>query len=63
MLYPALQLIDPEAAKSLLEKKLLPRYKQGIWDDESAYYTQNLAWLGLLPPTAIKSQLLQPQEK
>jgi len=63
MLYPALQLIDPEAAKSLLEKKLLPRYKQGIWDDESAYYTQNLAWLGLLPPTAIKPQLLQPKEK
>jgi len=61
MVYPALQLIDPNIAQQILEKKLLPRYKQGIWDDESAYYTQNLAWLGLLPPSAIASQLLQPQ--
>ncbi len=60
MLYPALHLIDPDAAQQLLEKKILPRYNQGIWDDESAYYTQNLAWLGLLSPTAIKPQLLQP---
>jgi endoglucanase len=61
MLYPALRLINPEMAQQQLEKKLLPRYKQGIWDDESAYYTQNLAWLGLLPPRAINSQLIKPQ--
>jgi endoglucanase len=60
MLYPALRLIDPEMAEQQLNKKLLPRYKQGIWDDESAYYTQNLAWLGLLPPTVINPQLLKP---
>jgi endoglucanase len=60
MLYPAFQLIDPDTAGKLLEQKLLPRYNQGIWDDESAYYIQNLAGLGLLPPTAIPSQLLQP---
>lgn len=60
MLYPALAIIDPDTAKAILDKKLLPRYNQGIWDDESAYYTQNLAWLGLFPPTAIDSQLLQP---
>lgn len=60
MLYPALRLINPEMAQQQLEKKLLPRYKQGIWDDESAYYTQNLAWLGLLPPTVINPQLLKP---
>ena len=61
MLYTALSLIDPATAQQFLEKKLLPRYKQGIWDDESAYYTQNLAWIGLLPPTAIEPQLLRPQ--
>lgn len=60
MLYPAFRLIDPDTAGKLLEQKLLPRYNQGIWDDESAYYIQNLAGLGLLPPTAIPSHLLQP---
>lgn len=60
MLYPALRFINPEMAQQQLDKKLLPRYKNGIWDDESAYYTQNLAWLGLLPPTAINPQLLKP---
>lgn len=60
MLYPAFRLIDPETAEQFLNEKLLPRYKQGIWDDESAYYTQNLAWLGLFPPTVIQPQLLQP---
>ena len=61
MLYPAFRIIDPNMAQNLLEKKLLPRYNQGIWDDESAYYTQNLAWLGLLPTTVLDSQLLKPQ--
>jgi endoglucanase len=61
MLYPALRLIDPDTAEQLLEKKLLPQYKQGIWDDQSAYYTQNLAWIGLFPPSALDPQLLQPQ--
>ncbi len=61
MLYPALRLIDPDTAEQLLEKKLLPQYKQGIWDDQSAYYTQNLAWIGLFPPSALDPQLLKPQ--
>jgi endoglucanase len=61
MLYTALSLIDPATAQQILDKKLLPRYKQGIWDDESAYYTQNLAWIGLLPPTALEPQLLRTQ--
>ena len=60
MLYPALRLIDPETAQQQLDKKLLPRYKQGIWDDESAYYTQNLAWIGLLPPAVISPELIKP---
>lgn len=61
MLYAAWRLIEPDIAQQLLEKKLLPRYNQGIWDDQSAYYTQNLVWLALLPPTEVEPQLLQPQ--
>ncbi len=59
MLYAASMLIDPELAQELLEKKLLPQYQQEVWDDNEAYYTQNLAWLGLLSPSAISSELLQ----
>jgi endoglucanase len=59
MLYPTFELINPDAAEVLLKEKLLPRYKQGIWDDESAYYTQNLAWIGLLPPTVLQPELLK----
>ncbi|NET52093.1 MAG: hypothetical protein F6K09_26400 [Merismopedia sp. SIO2A8] len=61
MLYAAWRLIEPDKAQQLLDQKLLPRYNQGIWDDQSAYYTQNLVWLALLPPTEIEPQLLQPQ--
>lgn len=59
MLYPTLRIIDPKMAQEILQKKLLPRYNQGIWDDQSSYYTQNLAWLGLLPTQAINPQLLR----
>ncbi len=59
MLYAATKLIQPELAQELLEKKLLPQYQQEVWDDKEAYYTQNLAWLGLLSPSAISPELLQ----
>lgn len=59
MLYAAWELIEPRLAKELLEKKLLPQYKQGIWDDKSAYYTQNLAWLGIVSPSVLPQQLLK----
>lgn len=59
MLYAAARLIEPELAQELLEKKLLPQYQQEVWDDNQAYYTQNLAWLGLLSPEAISQELLQ----
>lgn len=61
MLYAALRLIDPATAEQIWQRKLLPTYKDGFWDNNSAYYTQNLAWLGLQPPTALASQLLKPQ--
>ncbi|MBW4591427.1 MAG: glycosyl hydrolase [Brasilonema angustatum HA4187-MV1] len=59
MLYAAWQFVEPQLAKELLEKKVLLQYKQGIWDDKSAYYTQNLAWLGLLSPSVVPQQLLK----
>ncbi|MEH2009083.1 glycosyl hydrolase family 8 [Nostoc sp.] len=58
MLYAAIQLVEPVTAQELLVKKILPQYKQGVWGDQSAYYTQNLAWLGLLPPKTIPQRLL-----
>ncbi|ARV61436.1 glycosyl hydrolase [Nostocales cyanobacterium HT-58-2] len=59
MLYAAWGLVEPRIAQELLVKKLLPQYKQGIWDDKSAYYTQNLAWLGLFSPSGLPQQLLK----
>ena len=59
MLYAASKLIEPALAQELLDKKLLPQYQQEVWDDNEAYYTQNLAWLGLLSPSAIPPELLQ----
>lgn len=61
MLYPAFRLMNPQLAQEFLNEKLLPQYNQGIWDDESAYYTQNLAWIGLLSPNIVNPQLLKPQ--
>lgn len=58
MLYAALQLLDPETARQIEQQKLATRYRNGFWDGDSAYYTQNLTWLGLASPTAI-SGLLQ----
>jgi endoglucanase len=59
MFYVAMRLIEPKLANEILQRKILPEYKQGIWDDYSAYYTQNLAWLGLLPAEAVSKELLQ----
>lgn len=59
MLYAALQLVDPSTAQQIEQKKLMSRYRNGFWDNDSAYYTQNLVWLGLVPPASIAS-LLRP---
>ncbi len=58
MLFSAWAIIEPELGQEILAKKLLPRYKEGIWDDYSSYYTQNLAWLGLVSPSVLPKQLL-----
>jgi endoglucanase len=62
MLYAAFQLVDPTIAQEIYQQKLLPQYRQGFWDNNSAYYTQNLVWFGLLPPTVIISDLLPPSQ-
>jgi endoglucanase len=60
MLYPAFEQIDLAVAQAIFKSKLLPAYRQGIWDNNNAYYTQNLAWLGILPTNAVTEQLLKP---
>lgn len=49
MLYAALRVTAPELAGEIYQQKLLPVYRDGFWDNESAYYVQNLSWLGLFP--------------
>ncbi|MEO0405955.1 MAG: glycosyl hydrolase family 8 [Cyanobacteria bacterium P01_A01_bin.135] len=49
MLYPALSLSSPETAEEILNRALLPIYNGGIWGEDTAYYTQNLIWLGIYP--------------
>ncbi|MBD3883189.1 glycosyl hydrolase [Phormidium tenue FACHB-886] len=53
MMYAALRQIDPTTAEQIRQQKLLTTYRDGFWDGDSAYYSQNLAWFGLFPPTQI----------
>ncbi len=59
MLYAAFRRIDPRIAQAMYDQKLLPRYKNGSWDGDSAYYSQNLAWLGLFPAETLPKELLK----
>ncbi|MBD2019116.1 glycosyl hydrolase [Leptolyngbya sp. FACHB-36] len=60
VLYTAFQTIDPVVAEQIYQQKLAPAYREGIWENPSAYYTQNLVWFGLVPPTALSPRLLHP---
>lgn len=60
MLYPALRRIDPAIAAEIRQQKLLTAYSGGIWDNNNAYYVQNLAWFGLFPAEALPPGLLEP---
>ena len=62
MLYAAFQVTEPAIAQQIYQQKLMPNYQNGFWDNDSAYYTQNLAWLGLLPPATIAPYLSQPSK-
>lgn len=60
MLHYAFQVTDPELADQIYQQKLMPPYRNGFWDSDSAYYAQNLAWFGLLP-AAPPNELLQAE--
>ncbi len=62
MLYAAFRVIDPAIAQEILTEKLLPSYRNGFWDNDSAYYSQNLAWFGLLPPNVMAAYLTDPTQ-
>jgi endoglucanase len=62
MLYYALRLIDRPVAEQIYQQKLEPVYRDGFWDSDTAYYTQNLAWFGLLPFT-VPEDLMQAQSR
>ncbi|NJR63138.1 MAG: glycosyl hydrolase [Cyanobacteria bacterium CRU_2_1] len=57
MLYSALQLTDPATAEQIRLQKIIPTYQNGFWDNDSAYYTQNLCWFGLFPPNQVNNWL------
>lgn len=59
-LYVAFRLVDPDTAEQIYRQKLDPQYRSGFWDNNAAYYTQNIVWLGLLPSTTVSSRLLTP---
>ncbi|WP_088891357.1 glycosyl hydrolase family 8 [Leptolyngbya ohadii] len=59
MLYPAMRLIDPALADEIRSQKLLSTYRNGIWDNDSAYYVQNLAWFGLFPNREVAASWLR----
>ncbi len=60
MLYSAFSVTAPEIAEQIRQQKLLPTYRDGFWDNNSAYYTQNLSWFGLLSSTDVAVNWLQP---
>lgn len=59
MLYPVMKMVDRTAAFEIFKDKLLGNYSMSLWDDEDAYYTNNLAWFALLPPQGPRELLKQ----
>ncbi len=62
MLYPAFEKVNREVAIAIRQQKLLTTYNAGIWDNDDAYYVQNLAWLGLFPTDALPPSLLREKQ-
>jgi endoglucanase len=60
MLYAAFAVTHPDIAEQIRLQKLLPAYRDGFWENDSAYYLQNLGWLGLYPPAEVAANWLQP---
>ncbi|MGJ3246065.1 MAG: glycosyl hydrolase family 8 [Elainellaceae cyanobacterium] len=60
MLYAAFRVTDPAIADQIRTQKLLPTYRDGFWDNDSAYYTHNLSWFGIYSPNRVASTWLSP---
>ncbi|MEM9264375.1 MAG: glycosyl hydrolase family 8 [Cyanobacteria bacterium P01_F01_bin.13] len=58
MVYQAARHLNPELAESIRANKLTLSDSNDFWDGDSAYYTQNLAWLGLYPPEWVSTTWL-----
>ncbi|RMG08451.1 MAG: glycosyl hydrolase [Cyanobacteria bacterium J055] len=61
MLYSGLVFVNPTVAQEIWARKIQSQYRQGFWDNDTAYYTQNLVWFGIFPATGIEPHLLKPQ--
>lgn len=59
MLYAAFAITEPQLAEQIYQQKLISTQQNGIWDNEDAYYTQNLVWLGLVTPLELSDSLIQ----
>ncbi len=53
LLYAGLRLVNPAMAQQIKQQKIMPNYRNGFWDNDSAYYTQNMVWLGLMPASSM----------
>ncbi|MEL6381862.1 MAG: glycosyl hydrolase family 8 [Cyanobacteria bacterium J06626_18] len=60
MLYIGWQVINPAIAADVYQRKITPQYQAGIWDNESAYYSQNLVWFALFPTAEVQTLLQAP---
>lgn len=60
MLVAAFQVVDPAVADQIRQQKLLPTYENGFWDNDAAYYVQNLSGLGLFPAAEVDRRWLNP---
>ncbi|MEM7793599.1 MAG: glycosyl hydrolase family 8 [Cyanobacteria bacterium P01_C01_bin.118] len=58
MVYQAARHLNQDLAESIRKNKLALTTPSDFWDGDSAYYTQNLAWLGLYPPEWIPKSWL-----
>lgn len=49
LLAQSLAELDPKLSRDMFQTKVQPTYRQGAWQNDTAYYNQNLVWFALLP--------------
>ncbi len=49
MVYTGLWAIDRPLAQQIYQHKITPTLKSDFWDNNNAYYSNNMVWLALLP--------------